>query len=129
MLYKNFYKVIIYYYILQLFRQKIMTCKPQILKYAIHLKIICPKKKKYYLYKNIRIVFVNRIPDEEQSLSISYDIPDKPKYFPYTPNSKKLMRYSLNNNDDEEEIIVKSGYHDKVIKEDSKEYTQRIISL
>eukprot|EP01132_Coremiostelium_polycephalum_P003322 gene3322-4164_t len=57
-----------------------------LLKYAIHLRFICPKKKKYYLDKSIRVVFPNRVPDEMEKLKIIYDYPPEPRYFPYNFN-------------------------------------------
>ncbi|KAF2078691.1 hypothetical protein CYY_000062 [Polysphondylium violaceum] len=57
-----------------------------LLKYAIHLRFICKKKKKY-LYKNIRVVFPNRIPDEMEQLKVIYEYPPDPKYFPFFDNS------------------------------------------
>ncbi len=66
-------------------RQKIVVASnPTILRYAIHLKLVCPKKKRYFLYKNIRIVFAHRATDDMETLHQSYDIPDDPKYFTYS---------------------------------------------
>jgi len=78
-------------------RQKITTSL--VLRYAIHLKFVSPKKNKYYLYKNVRVVFAHRMPDDMDASSVSYDAPDDPKYFTYTPNSSanklKNLRHSL----------------------------------
>jgi hypothetical protein len=68
-------------------RQKIVTSNPPILRYAIHLKFVCPKKKHYYLYRNIRVVFAHRVPDDMEILHVKYDFPEDPKYFSYTPKS------------------------------------------
>mmetsp|Transcript_11571 Transcript_11571/g.16080 ORF Transcript_11571/g.16080 Transcript_11571/m.16080 type:complete len:320 (+) Transcript_11571:42-1001(+) len=70
-------------------RQKITAGSPGVLRYAIHLKFVCPKKKKYYLYNNIRIAFAHRV-DDMEVLNQSYDMPDAPKYFPYTPRRRSL---------------------------------------
>jgi len=78
-------------------RQKILCSN--VLRYAIHLKFVCPKKGKYYLYKTIRVVFANRIPDSNEVLREIYDFPDHPTYFPYTSKSaahKTSLRKSLN---------------------------------
>lgn len=56
-------------------RQKIVTSDPPILRYAVHLKFVCPKAKKYYLYKNIRIVFAHRTPDDNEKLFCSSEFP------------------------------------------------------
>ncbi|KAJ4289178.1 hypothetical protein N0V90_011520 [Kalmusia sp. IMI 367209] len=39
-----------------------------ILRYLIHLHICCPSKGRYYLYKSIRVVFANRVPDGKEKL-------------------------------------------------------------
>lgn len=53
--------------------------QPSVLRYAIHLKIVSPKKNRYYLYDQIRVVFPNRQPDEE--LTTTYHFPTEPKYY------------------------------------------------
>eukprot|EP01114_Cavostelium_apophysatum_P018554 TRINITY_DN5765_c0_g1_i2.p1 TRINITY_DN5765_c0_g1~~TRINITY_DN5765_c0_g1_i2.p1 ORF type:complete len:559 (-),score=137.69 TRINITY_DN5765_c0_g1_i2:154-1830(-) len=76
-------------------RQKITTSDPPILRYAVHLKFICPKKtkKKFYLYKNIRIVLAHRTPDTTEVLTTTYDVPSDPKYFYFTPKKSSSHRY------------------------------------
>ncbi|KYR03106.1 hypothetical protein DLAC_00599 [Tieghemostelium lacteum] len=54
----------------------------QLLKYAILLRFMSPRKRKYYLYKNIRVVFPNRLPDEMEKLKILYEYPPDPRYYP-----------------------------------------------
>jgi len=68
-------------------RQKVMNSTHPILRYAVHLKFASPKKKKYYLYKNIRVVFAHRSPDDPESLTVTYDYPEEPKYFSYKTKS------------------------------------------
>jgi len=63
-------------------RQKIVTSGSPILRYAIHLRFMCPKRKKFYLYRNIRVVFPHRVPDEMEKLQVIYDSPSDPKFFP-----------------------------------------------
>jgi hypothetical protein len=65
-------------------RQKIVTNDPPILRYAIHLRFVCPKRKRFYLYSNIRVVFPHRVPDEMEKLKVIYDSPSDPKFFPWT---------------------------------------------
>jgi hypothetical protein len=55
--------------------------RPSILHYAVQFRIASPQKKKYYLMKNIRLVFAHRTPDD-CDFQIDYDFPDNPKYVP-----------------------------------------------
>lgn len=62
-----------------------------ILRFAIHLRFIShpnPKKRKFYLYRNIRVVFAPRMPDDMESLHISHHTPNNPKYYVYKCKSK-----------------------------------------
>eukprot|EP01102_Stenamoeba_stenopodia_P001741 TRINITY_DN11582_c0_g1_i1.p1 TRINITY_DN11582_c0_g1~~TRINITY_DN11582_c0_g1_i1.p1 ORF type:complete len:572 (-),score=93.90 TRINITY_DN11582_c0_g1_i1:91-1806(-) len=54
----------------------------QKLQYAIHLRIKSPKKKKFYLYREIRLVFPHRVPDGADNLKTMYDLPGQPRYYP-----------------------------------------------
>eukprot|EP00026_Physarum_polycephalum_P004469 Phypoly_transcript_04490.p1 GENE.Phypoly_transcript_04490~~Phypoly_transcript_04490.p1 ORF type:complete len:645 (+),score=141.24 Phypoly_transcript_04490:154-2088(+) len=71
-------------------RQKIVTSDPPILRYAIHLRIVCPRKKRFYLYNNIRVVFPHRVPDEMEKLKVLYDAPSDPKFFPWTETAENI---------------------------------------
>ncbi|KAF4334454.1 hypothetical protein FBEOM_11711 [Fusarium beomiforme] len=55
-----------------------------ILRYLAHLHICCPMKGRYYLYKSIRIVFANRVPDGKEKLRNETTWPE-PRYTPYKP--------------------------------------------
>jgi len=55
-----------------------------ILRYLIHLHICCPSKGRFYLYKSIRIVFANRVPDGKEKLRNETTWPE-PRYIPYKP--------------------------------------------
>lgn len=55
-----------------------------ILRYLVHLHICCPSKGRYYLYKSIRIVFANRVPDGKEKLRNETTWPE-PRYTPYKP--------------------------------------------
>ncbi|GKT45568.1 uncharacterized protein ColSpa_05749 [Colletotrichum spaethianum] len=55
-----------------------------ILRYLVHLHICCPAKGRYYLYKSIRIVFANRVPDGKEKLRNETTCPE-PRYTPYKP--------------------------------------------
>lgn len=82
-------------------RQKIVTSNPPVLRYAVHLKFVSPKKRKYYLYKNIRIVFAHRMPDDMDSLQVSYDAPNNPRYFSYSLPQQQLQTPENNQKDEE----------------------------
>ncbi|PVH99729.1 hypothetical protein DM02DRAFT_710565 [Periconia macrospinosa] len=60
-----------------------------ILRYLIHLNICCPSKGRYYLYKSIRVVFANRVPDGKEKLRNEIQLPE-PRY-----NTYKATRDSL----------------------------------
>ena len=55
-----------------------------ILRYLIHLHICCTGKGRYYLYKSIRVVFANRVPDGKEKLRNEIQQPE-PKYSTYKP--------------------------------------------
>lgn len=55
-----------------------------ILRYLVHLHICCPSKGRYYLYKSIRIVFANRVPDGKEKLRNETTWPE-PRFSPYKP--------------------------------------------
>ncbi|KAK3294757.1 uncharacterized protein B0H64DRAFT_194545 [Chaetomium fimeti] len=55
-----------------------------ILRYLIHLHICCPSKGRHYLYKSIRVVFANRVPDGKEKLRNEVTYPD-PRFSPYKP--------------------------------------------
>ncbi|KAJ9621973.1 hypothetical protein H2203_006854 [Taxawa tesnikishii (nom. ined.)] len=52
------------------------------LRYLIHLHICCPSKGRCYLYKSIRVVFANRVPDGKEKLRNEIQMPE-PKYSVY----------------------------------------------
>ncbi|KAI6759244.1 hypothetical protein HG530_009924 [Fusarium avenaceum] len=55
-----------------------------ILRYLAHLHICCPAKGRFYLYKSIRIVFANRVPDGKEKLRNETTWPE-PRYTTYKP--------------------------------------------
>ena len=65
-------------------RQKTTTkTVPSKLEYAIHFRIVSPKKKRFYIYKNIRVVFPPQKPDEKLSpLQTETVFPVNPKFYP-----------------------------------------------
>nr|POE61069.1 uncharacterized protein c3h8.04 [Quercus suber] len=52
------------------------------LRYLIHLHICCPSKGRYFLYKSVRVVFANRVPDGKEKLRNEVQLPE-PKYTAY----------------------------------------------
>lgn len=54
------------------------------LRYLIHVHICCPSKGRFYLYKNIRVVFANRVPDGKEKLKSETTWPT-PRFTPYKP--------------------------------------------
>ncbi|RGB25467.1 chromosome segregation during meiosis-domain-containing protein, partial [Rhizophagus diaphanus] len=52
------------------------------LRYAIHLQFCSPAKKKVYLYKYVRVVFANRVPDGSEKMNVVNIGPGEPKYVP-----------------------------------------------
>jgi hypothetical protein len=52
------------------------------LRYLIHLNICCTAKGRYFLYKSIRVVFANRVPDGKEKLRNEIQLPE-PKYSTY----------------------------------------------
>ncbi|RFU72008.1 hypothetical protein TARUN_10251 [Trichoderma arundinaceum] len=63
-----------------------------ILRYLIHLHICSPSKGRFYLYKSIRIVFANRVPDGKEKLRNETTLPE-PRFSPYKP--VRVMNPSL----------------------------------
>lgn len=56
----------------------------QVLRYLVHLHICSPARGRYYLYKNIRVVFANRVPDGKERLRNDVTLPE-PRFTPYKP--------------------------------------------
>lgn len=56
----------------------------QILRYLVHLHICSPARGRYYLYKSIRVVFANRVPDGKERLRNEVTLPE-PRFTPYKP--------------------------------------------
>lgn len=60
------------------------TSERPTLRYLVHLHICCPAKGRFYLYKSIRVVFANRVPDGKEKLRNEVTLPE-PKFTPYKP--------------------------------------------
>jgi hypothetical protein len=63
-----------------------------ILRYLIHLHICCPSKGRYYLYKSIRVVFANRVPDGKEKLRNEIQLPE-PHYSTYKPTRDSVASH------------------------------------
>ncbi|KAI1410828.1 hypothetical protein F5Y13DRAFT_166904 [Hypoxylon sp. FL1857] len=60
------------------------TADRPILRYLVHLHICCPSRGRYYLYKSIRVVFANRVPDGKEKLRNEITLPE-PRFTSYKP--------------------------------------------
>ncbi len=54
------------------------------LRYLVHLHICCPSTGRFYLYKSIRVVFANRVPDGKEKLRNEIQLPE-PRFSVYKP--------------------------------------------
>ena len=54
------------------------------LRYLVHLHICCPSRDRFFLYKSIRVVFANRVPDGKERLRNEIQLPE-PRYSQYRP--------------------------------------------
>ncbi|KAK5121574.1 hypothetical protein LTR85_004746 [Meristemomyces frigidus] len=54
------------------------------LRYLVHLHMCCPSKGRYFLYKSVRVVFANRVPDGKEKLRNEIQLPE-PRYSAYKP--------------------------------------------
>ncbi|KAF2713137.1 hypothetical protein K504DRAFT_449881 [Pleomassaria siparia CBS 279.74] len=64
-----------------------------ILRYLIHLHLCCPSKGRFYLYKSVRVVFANRVPDGKEKLRNEIQSPE-PRYSTYKPNRDSVASQS-----------------------------------
>ena len=54
------------------------------LRYLVQLHICCTCRDRFFLYKSIRVVFANRVPDGKERLRNEIQLPEPP-YSPYRP--------------------------------------------
>merc|ERR1711939_833234 len=66
-----------------------------VLRYLIHLHICCTGKGRYYLYKSIRVVFANRVPDGKEKLRNEISLPE-PRFSTYKPGRDSSLGLALN---------------------------------
>lgn len=64
------------------------------LRYLIHLHICCPSKGRHFLYKSVRVVFANRVPDGKEKLCNELQLPE-PRYSAYKPGRDSMIGVSM----------------------------------
>jgi Domain of unknown function (DUF4210)/Chromosome segregation during meiosis len=63
------------------------------LRYLIHLHICSPSKGRFYLYKTIRVVFANRVPDGKEKLHNEVQFPE-PRFSVYKPGRESAQSFA-----------------------------------
>lgn len=64
------------------------------LRYLIHLHICSPSRGRFYLYKGIRVVFANRVPDGNEKLRNEIQLPE-PRYSAYKPGRESVTVHAF----------------------------------
>lgn len=64
------------------------------LRYLIHLHICSPSRGRFYLYKSIRVVFANRVPDGKEKLRNEISLPE-PRFSIYKPGRDSILGLPL----------------------------------
>ncbi len=64
------------------------------LRYLIHLHICSPSRGRFYLYKSIRVVFANRVPDGKEKLRNEISLPE-PRFSTYKPGRDSSLGLTL----------------------------------
>ncbi|KAF2089696.1 hypothetical protein K490DRAFT_72393 [Saccharata proteae CBS 121410] len=57
-----------------------------VLRYLVHLNVCCTGRGRYWLYKSVRVVFANRVPDGKEKLRNEIQLPE-PKYSAQEPGA------------------------------------------
>jgi hypothetical protein len=65
------------------------------LRYLVHLHICSPSRGRFYLYKSIRVVFANRVPDGKEKLRNEVSLPE-PRFSVYKPGRELGLGLALN---------------------------------
>jgi hypothetical protein len=66
----------------------------QTLRYLAHLHICSPSRGRFYLYKSIRVVFANRVPDGKEKLRNEISTPE-PRFTVYKPGRDSSIGQAL----------------------------------
>ncbi|KAF8863251.1 hypothetical protein BDZ45DRAFT_670555 [Acephala macrosclerotiorum] len=77
--------------------QQIPTSSPldrPTLRYLVHLHICSPSRGRFYLYKSIRVVFANRVPDGKEKLRNEISLPE-PRFSVYKPGRDSSLGLAL----------------------------------
>lgn len=64
------------------------------LRYLVHLHICSPSRGRFYLYKSIRVVFANRVPDGKEKLRNEITLPE-PRFSLYKPSRDSSLGLGL----------------------------------
>jgi hypothetical protein len=64
------------------------------LRYLVHLHICSPSRGRFYLYKSIRVVFANRVPDGKEKLRNEISLPE-PRFSVYKPGRDSVIGLGL----------------------------------
>ncbi|TVY44580.1 Uncharacterized protein LSUB1_G000846, partial [Lachnellula subtilissima] len=65
------------------------------LRYLVHVHICSPSRGRFYLYKSIRVVFANRVPDGKEKLRNEISLPE-PRFSVYKPGRESSLGLALN---------------------------------
>jgi hypothetical protein len=65
------------------------------LRYLVHLHICSPSRGRFYLYKSIRVVFANRVPDGKEKLRSEISLPE-PRFTVYKPGRDSVFGLGIN---------------------------------
>jgi hypothetical protein len=60
------------------------------LRYLVHLHICSPSRGRFYLYRSIRVVFANRVPDGKENLRNEISLPE-PRFSVYKPGRESTI--------------------------------------
>ncbi|TVY65671.1 Uncharacterized protein LSUE1_G008041 [Lachnellula suecica] len=64
------------------------------LRYLVHVHICSPSRGRFYLYKSIRVVFANRVPDGKEKLRNEISLPE-PRFSVYKPGRDSSLGFAL----------------------------------
>lgn len=70
------------------------TADRPILRYLVHVHICSPSRGRFYLYKSIRVVFANRVPDGKEKLRNEISLPE-PRFSVYKPGRESNLGLAL----------------------------------
>ncbi|CAG8477747.1 7053_t:CDS:2 [Ambispora leptoticha] len=104
------------------------SSKP-VLRYAIHLQFCSPAKRKLYLYKYIRVVFANRVPDGSEKLNIISEGPGEPRYVPIGSYNGLLQGLSFMSDEGEDKDEEKHARKLRKREKSKKVVEQKDIEL